>query len=101
MLDHLPTWFAYPSLLGLLAALPVLAILWLYGRRRKRLACAQLGHAVDILCDGVVIEPEAEAPSFTPHDFARGFVPADGEVLRHAGFDQLLDQHTQVRQRAV
>jgi len=62
---------------------------------------AQLGQAVDILCDGVVIEPEAEALPFTPHDFARGFVPADGEVLRHAGFDQLLDQHTQIRQRAV
>ena len=61
---------------------------------------AQLGHAVDILCDGLVIEPEAEAPSYSPHDFARGFVPEDGEILRHITFDQLLEQRTRVRQRA-
>lgn len=61
---------------------------------------AQLGQVVDILCDGIVIEPEAEAPPFPPHEFTRGFVPADGEVLRHASFDQLLEQHTRLRQRA-
>jgi hypothetical protein len=60
----------------------------------------QLGQVVDMLCDGVVIEPEAEAPPFTPYDFARGFVPDDGEILRHASFDHLLEQHTQIRQRA-
>ena len=60
---------------------------------------AQLGHVVDILCDGLVIEPEAEAPSYSSHDFAMGFVPGDGEILRHITFDQLLEQHTRVRQR--
>ena len=60
---------------------------------------AQLGHVVDILCDGLVIEPEAEAPPFSPSDFARGFVPEDGEILRHTTFDQLLEHYTGVRQR--
>jgi hypothetical protein len=60
---------------------------------------AQLGHVVDILCDGLVIEPEAEAPSYLPQDFACGFVPDDGEILRHITFDQLLEQRTRIRQR--
>ena len=62
---------------------------------------AQLGHVVDILCDGLVIEPEAEAAAYSPHDFAGGFVPEDGEILRHAGFDELLEERTRLRQRAV
>jgi hypothetical protein len=57
---------------------------------------AQLGHPVDILCEGVVIEPEVEAPAFTPQDFARGHVPADGEILRHVSFDQLLQERTAI-----
>ena len=61
---------------------------------------AQLGHAVDILCDGLVIEPEAEAPSYLPNDFAGGYVPDDGEILRHITFDQLLEQRTRLRQSA-
>ena len=61
---------------------------------------AQLGHAVDILCDGLVIEPEAEAPCYSSQDFAAGFVPDDGEILRHISFDQLLEQRTRLRQRA-
>ena len=59
----------------------------------------QLGHVVDILCDGLVIEPEAEAPSYSSHEFARGLVPDDGEILRHINFDQLLEQRTRLRQR--
>jgi hypothetical protein len=60
---------------------------------------AQLGHVVDLLCEGVVIEPEVEAPAYTPHDFARGHVPADGEILRHLTFDQLLRQRTAAQPR--
>jgi hypothetical protein len=56
---------------------------------------AQLGQVVDLLCEGVVIEPEVEAPAYTPRDFARGH-PADGEILRHLTFDQLLRQRTAV-----
>ena len=61
---------------------------------------AQLGHVVDLLCDGLVIEPEAEAPSYSPQEFARGFVPEDGEILRSITFDQLLEEHTRLRERA-
>jgi hypothetical protein len=60
----------------------------------------QLGQAVDILCDGLVIEPEAEAPPYSAHDFDRGVVPKDGEILRHVTFDQLLGQLTPRRQLA-
>jgi 8-oxo-dGTP pyrophosphatase MutT (NUDIX family) len=62
---------------------------------------AQLGHAVDILCEGVVIEPEVEAPPYTPRDFAQRLVPADGEILRNLTFDQLREQRTALRARML
>ncbi len=43
MLPDVTTWFAYPILLALLAALPVLAILMLDADRRRRRTCALLG----------------------------------------------------------
>lgn len=55
------------------------------------------GDVIDILCEGLVIEPENEAPPFTPEDFAQSVVPADGEVLYDLNFDQLRQQLTNTR----
>lgn len=43
MLNALSIWFVYPALLGLLAALPALALLFRHARRRRLQDCARLG----------------------------------------------------------
>jgi len=53
---------------------------------------AELGYVVDILCGGLVIEPEVEAPPYTARDFANRVVPADGAILQNLNFDQLRQQ---------
>lgn len=50
---------------------------------------AQLGYVVDLLCFGLVIEPEIEAPAYTAKDFAENVVPEDGAILHGVSFDQL------------
>lgn len=50
---------------------------------------AELGYVVDILCSGLVIEPEIEAPSYIARDFAEDAVPEDGAFLQGVSFDQL------------
>jgi hypothetical protein len=60
---------------------------------------ADLGHAVDIVCGGLIIEPEAEAPPYTAWDFAHGMVPRDGQILRNLTFDQLRQQRVGPRYR--
>lgn len=60
---------------------------------------AELGHVVDILCGGLVIEPELEAPPYTARDYACGFVPRDGEILSKLTFEQLCQQRVGVRYR--
>jgi len=60
---------------------------------------ADLGHVVDIVCGGIIIEPEVEAPPYTASDFAHGLVPCDGQILRNLTFDQLRQQRTAARYR--
>jgi hypothetical protein len=55
---------------------------------------AEFGYVVDLLCSGVVIEPELEAPPFSARNFEERCVPADGTVLSGVAFDQLLREHT-------
>jgi hypothetical protein len=60
---------------------------------------AELGQVIDILCEGLIIEPEVEAPPYTEGDFARRLVPADGEILRNLTFEQLRQQRAGARYR--
>jgi hypothetical protein len=60
---------------------------------------AGLGHVVDIVCSGLIIEPEVEAPPYTSWDFAHGVVPRDGQILRTLTFDQLRQQRIAARYR--
>ena len=50
---------------------------------------AELGYVVDLICGGLVIEPEVEAPPYTVRDIEEHGVPADGEILHGISFDQL------------
>ena len=59
---------------------------------------AMEGYVVDLLCGGLVIEPEVEAPPFTEADFAEGRVPADGEILSRVNYDEVLAQRLAARQ---
>jgi hypothetical protein len=56
------------------------------------------GYVVDILCGGLVIEPEAEAPPFTQEDYAKGRVPGDGQILSHLTYDEVRAQRMAARQ---
>jgi hypothetical protein len=60
---------------------------------------SELGHVVDMLCGGLIIEPEAEAPPYTARDFARRLVPKDGEILHTISFDRLLQERVGDRYR--
>jgi hypothetical protein len=60
---------------------------------------ARQGHVVDILCSGLIIEPEVEAPPYTAREFAHGIVPRDGQILRNLTFDQLRQQRIDARYR--
>jgi hypothetical protein len=53
---------------------------------------AEVGYVVDILCDGLVIEPEVEAPPYSAEDFEQHRAPEDGAILRNISFDQLRSQ---------
>jgi hypothetical protein len=48
---------------------------------------AEVGMVVDILCGGLVIEPEVDAPPFTDEETHK--VPEDGQILRPKSFDHL------------
>jgi hypothetical protein len=52
----------------------------------------ELGYVVDLICGGLVIEPEVEAPPYTARDVAENGVPADGEILHGISFNQLRDE---------
>ncbi len=60
---------------------------------------ADLGHVVDIVCSGLIIEPEVEAPPYTAWDFSHGMVPRDGQILRNLTFEQLRQQRMAARCR--
>jgi hypothetical protein len=60
---------------------------------------AELGHVVDLVCGGLVIEPEIEAPPYSKMDFKRRLVPKEGEILRDVDFDALMRERTEFRRR--
>jgi hypothetical protein len=45
-------------------------------------------YVLSISCGGEVLEPEAEAPAFSSHDFKRG-IPEDGAIITDKTFNQL------------
>jgi hypothetical protein len=47
------------------------------------------GFAVDILCQGEVIEPEVQAPWFDEEDYRKRLIPEDGTLLRDKTYDQI------------
>lgn len=55
---------------------------------------AKLGYVVDLICSGIIIEPEVEAPPYSAQDFEYHNVPADGEILESLTFEQLRQQRT-------
>ncbi len=55
---------------------------------------AETGCVVDLICDGLVIEPEVEAPPYSALDFEHHNVPADGAILDTLTFDELRQQRT-------
>ncbi len=42
---------------------------------------AELGYVVDLICGGLIIEPEVEAPPYGEQDFKQRRVPEDGAIL--------------------
>lgn len=58
---------------------------------------AALGYVVDLICGGLIIEPEDEAPPYSEADFTRRLVPEDGDILHDIDFDHLRQQRTSVR----
>lgn len=58
---------------------------------------AELGYVVDLICGGLVIEPEVEAPPYSAREFRELRVPKDGVILRDIDFDHLLQQRTAPR----
>lgn len=55
---------------------------------------AEAGYVVDLVCSGVIIEPEVEAPAYFAEDFAQHRVPEDRAIFRDISFDQLLLERT-------
>lgn len=55
---------------------------------------AELGYVVDLICGGIIIEPEVEAPPYSAQDFEYHNVPADGEILESLTFEQLRQQRS-------
>jgi len=47
------------------------------------------GFAIDILCQGEVIEPEVLAPWFEDGDFKNHLIPLDGTIVREKTYDQI------------
>jgi hypothetical protein len=58
---------------------------------------AEVGYVVDILCGGLIIEPEVEAPPYSEQDFKQRRVPKDGDILRNVNFDELRQERTAFR----
>lgn len=58
---------------------------------------AEAGHVVDLICGGLVIEPEVEAPPYREQDFKQRKVPEDGVILGGVDFDELRNERTAFR----
>ncbi|HKZ05160.1 MAG TPA: hypothetical protein VJU81_06785 [Methylomirabilota bacterium] len=50
-------------------------------------------YAIDILCGGRALEPEAVGPPFSKKAWAAKQVPEDGEIIASAGYDELKRTH--------
>jgi hypothetical protein len=51
---------------------------------------AETGYVVDLICGGLIIEPEVEAPAYSAADFAQHRIPQDRTILHNVSFDELL-----------
>lgn len=49
-------------------------------------------YVVDILCNGLVIEPEVVVPAFSMNDFGTDRIPEDGQVIADRTFEQLKNE---------
>ncbi len=58
---------------------------------------ATAGYVVDLICGGLIIEPEVEAPPYSEHDFKQRRVPEDGIILWNVNFDELRQERTAFR----
>jgi hypothetical protein len=58
---------------------------------------AEVGYVVDLICGGIIIEPEVEAPPYCAQDFKQRRVPADGAILSNLDFDELRQERTTFR----
>ena len=47
------------------------------------------GYVADFVCGGTTFEPEALAPPFAEKDWIAGRLPADGDIITHASYDEL------------
>jgi hypothetical protein len=47
------------------------------------------GYVVDMICGGVVLEPEVMAPAFSGSDWREHRVPEDGQIITNPGYDDL------------
>ena len=48
-----------------------------------------LRYVLDIVCEGVALEPEVLAPSFDVDDFGSDRIPSDGQVIKTGTYDEL------------
>lgn len=58
---------------------------------------AEVGYVVDLLCGGLIIEPEVEAPPYSEQDFKQRKVPEDGAILNNVDFDELRQERCAFR----
>ena len=50
------------------------------------------GYTLDIVCGGVVIEPEFAAPPFDVSDFGTNAIPHDGQIMRKESYETIRDE---------
>ncbi|MDR3763299.1 MAG: hypothetical protein P4M01_04315 [Acidobacteriota bacterium] len=55
---------------------------------------AELAYVVDILCAGIIIEPEVEAPPYSAVEASADRMPADGDILVGVDFDKLREERS-------
>lgn len=58
---------------------------------------AEEGYVVDLICGGLIIEPEVEAPPYGEQDFKMRRVPEDGVILHNVDFNELRNERTAFR----
>lgn len=53
---------------------------------------ATKGYALDVLCNGTVIEPELISPPFNVDDFGTSAIPEDGQIIRDKRYESIKDE---------